>query len=39
MGMFYLTLTNSRNFIRGKPQAAELNKDGIFEIGPVFPKL
>jgi len=30
---------NSQNFIRGRSHASELYKVGIFEIGPVFPKL
>jgi len=40
MGIFHLTFTKIHKILQGeRSQVSELNKVGIFEIGPVFPKL
>jgi len=40
MEIFHLILTKIHDILQGeRSQASELNKVGIFEIGPVFPKL
>jgi len=37
MGIFHLTLTKIHEILYGeRSQASELNKVGIFEIGPVY---
>ena len=40
MAIFHLTLAKIHEILpRGRSEASELSKVGIFKIGPVFPKL